>query len=175
MATGSSSRRGRRKKVLRRKDGSLYDVSERRRISHADLRDYVRDGGFFEARQDETHADCTFEVLQGMMGTGLLENFLPGTSGGPLSGLGALGALSGGTGPLGALTGGSGSGGALAHLARLVADEARRESERDRDDWDDPPRRSSRRESDRRGDGWDDPPRRSTWKDRSLEWQPDDD
>ena len=181
MATNFSSRRQRRKKVLRRRDGSLYDVSERRRISHAELRDYVREGGFFEARQEETRADCTFEVLQGMMGAGLLENFLPGMNRGPLSGLGALGALSGGAGPLGALTGGSDAAGTLGQLARLVRDEGRgRDSDRDRDDWDEPPRRSSRRErdhdrgleawedspssrreSDRRGDGWDAPPRRS--------------
>jgi len=39
------ARRRRRKKILRRSDGSLYDVSERRPISVVELREYVRDGG----------------------------------------------------------------------------------------------------------------------------------
>jgi hypothetical protein len=149
------ARRRRRKKILRRSDGSLYDVSERRPISVVELREYVRDGGFFEARREGTGADCTHEILQGIVGTGLLENLLPGMSGGgPLSGLGALGALAGGGGGLGAL--GNGSEG-LPQLARLLGDDRNhRES-----DWDyhDEPRRSPRRDH-RRREGWDDPPRR---------------
>src|SRR2546421_263594 len=117
MATEPKSRRRRRKKILRKDDGSLYDVSERRRITTAELRDYVRDGGLFEARRQEGGADCTHEVLQSVMGVGLLENLVPGMGGGSLPGLGGLGALAGG-GPLGAL----GGGGALGELARLVAD-----------------------------------------------------
>jgi len=51
MATEPKSRRRRRKKILRQNDGSLYDASERRRITTAELRDYLRDGGLFEARR----------------------------------------------------------------------------------------------------------------------------
>src|SRR2546421_7315019 len=84
MATEPKSRRRRRKKILRKDDGSLYDVSERRRITIAELRDYVRDGGLFEARRQEGGADCTYEVLQSVMGVGLLENLVPGMGGGSL-------------------------------------------------------------------------------------------
>ena len=75
MATEPKSRRRRRKKILRKNDGSLYDATERRRITHTELRDYVRDGGLFEARRQEGGADCTYEVLQSVMGVGLLENW----------------------------------------------------------------------------------------------------
>ena len=90
MATEPKSRRRRRKKILRKTDGSLYDATERRRITPAELRDYVRDGGLFEARRQENGADCTYEVLQGVVGAGLLQNLVPGMGGGPLSGLGGL-------------------------------------------------------------------------------------
>src|SRR5205085_12082422 len=100
MATEPKSRRRRRKKVLRKNDGSLYDATEQHRITAAELRDYVRDGGLFEARRQENGADCTYEVLQSVMGMGLLENLVPGIGGGSLPGLGGLGALAGG-GPLG--------------------------------------------------------------------------
>jgi hypothetical protein len=170
------SRRRQRKKILRRSDGSLYDVSERRQISQAELREFVRDGGFFEARRQGSGSDCTYEVLQGVVGAGFVENLLPGMgSGGPLPGLGALGAL------------GSGSGG-LDQLARLFGDERsprdsdrgyhdepRRSPRRDRDrrdDWDDRPRRRSEDDFDE-SDRWDKPPRRSgrrdSWRGQDFE------
>lgn len=139
MTTEPRSRRRRRKKIIRKSDGSLYDLSERRRISQSELKDYVRDGGLFEARRQDSGADCTYEVLQGMVGTGLVENLVPGLSKGPLSGLGGLGALSGGgLGQLGA-------------LARLLGEEAPYAG--GFDDQDEPRRRSRRRES---GQDWDD-------------------
>jgi len=171
------ARRRRRKKILRRSDGSLYDVSERRPISVVELREYVRDGGFFEARREGTGADCTHEILQGVVGTGLLENLLPGMSGGgPLSGLGALGAISGGGGGLG-----------LGQLARLLGDDRNhRESDRDYHDeprrsrrrdhqrwegWDERPRRRSERDVDDGPDWWDEPPQRSGRRDSRRGWE----
>lgn len=152
MATSSGSRRRHRKKIISKSDGSLYDLSERRRISHAELRDHVRDGGLFEARRhDRSGEDCTYEVLHGVMGEGVLENLVPGLGGGPLSGLGGLGGLPGGSGGLGGLAG-------LARLARLVGDGSGNRDWDRRDAWEDPPRRSSRRESDRGRDDWADAP-----------------
>ena len=183
MATEPKSRRRRRKKILRKNDGSLYDATERRRITHTELRDYVRDGGLFEARRQENGSDCTYEVLQGVVGTGLMENLVPGLGGGSLPGLGGLSALAGG-GPLGAL----GGGGGLGDLARLLGDQVARSGEHNGDDWDEPRRRShsrqsgewsrdddwseerSRRRSDDRdgadGDRSEDPPRRRQSRDR---------
>lgn len=151
MATEPKSRRRRRKKILRKNDGSLYDASERRRITPAELRDYVREGGLFEARRQENGADCTYEVLQSVVGAGLLENLVPGLGGGALPGLGGLSALAGG-GPLGALGGGGGLGG----LARLLGDQVARSGEHDGDDWDEPRRRSHSRRSGEwgRDDDW---------------------
>jgi hypothetical protein len=142
MATEPKSRRRRRKKILRKTDGSLYDATERRRITPGELRDYVRDGGLFEARRQENGADCTYEVLQSVVGIGLVENLIPGLGGGSLPGLGGLGALAGG-GPLGALGGGAG----LSDLARLVSDQIARSGDRNGDDWDEPRRRSHSRPS----------------------------
>src|SRR6266542_2813717 len=120
MATEPKSRRRRRKKILRKNDGSLYDATERRRITPTELRDYVRDGGLFEARRQENGADCTYEVLQGVVGVGFLQNLVPGMGGGPLSGLGGLSALAGGGGgALGAL----GGAGGLADLVRVLGNE----------------------------------------------------
>ena len=169
MATEPKSRRRRRKKILRKNDGSLYDATERRRITAAELRDYVRDGGLFEARRQETGADCTYEVLQSVVGAGLLEQLAPGLGGGPLSGLGGLGALAGGGGgALGAL----GGGGGLADLVRLLGN--------DRgggrwDDDDDPPRRAARRSADRGwGDGdWGDRPKSKHRRDEHRSDDPD--
>lgn len=138
MAIEAKSRRRRRKKILRKTDGSLYDATERRRITPAELRDYVRDGGLFEARRQENGADCTYEVLQSVVGLGLMENLVPGLGGGSLPGLGGLCALAGG-GPLGALGGGAG----LGELAQLVDHVAR--GERDGHGWDEPRRRSQAR------------------------------
>jgi hypothetical protein len=146
MATEPKSRRRRRKKILRKNDGSLYDATERRRITPAELRDYVRDGGLFEARRQENGSDCTYEVLQSVVGIGLMENLVPGLGGGSLPGLGGLSALAGG-GPLGAL----GSGGGLGDLARLIGDQVGRSGERNGDDWDEPRRRSHSRRSGERG------------------------
>ena len=148
MATEPKSRRRRRKKILRKNDGSLYDVNQRRRITQAELRDYVRDGGLFEARRHENGADCTYEVLQGVVGVGLLENLVPGM-GSSLPGLGGLGGL-------GALTGGGG----LGDLARLVGDQVARGGDRDADGWAEPRRRPRRGSSGDWGaeDGdWSDP------------------
>ncbi|MGH9005387.1 MAG: hypothetical protein ACRDYV_19870 [Acidimicrobiia bacterium] len=151
------SRRRFRKRIVRRHDGTLLDRSERRRISATELRDYIRDGGLFEARREESGADCTYEVLRDVMGTGLLEGMVPNLGANPLSGLGALGALTGGSSGLGGLGGAAGE---LARLARLASTDDR---DRDRDwvDWDDEPRRSSRRrERERDGNGRDEPPPR---------------
>jgi hypothetical protein len=158
MTAEPRSRRRRRKKIVRKSDGSLYDLSERRRISHSELKDYVRDGGLFEARRQDTGADCTYEVLQGMVGTGVMENLVPGLGGGPLSGLGGLG-------PMGALTGGSGGLGQLGALARLVGQEGR-----GFDDWDEPPRRSRRRGSERDWSGWDEAPPESGRRESDRDW-----
>ncbi len=155
VAVPRGSRRRYRKKIVRRKDGSLFDLSERRRISAAALADHVRDGGLFEARREESGTDCTYEILRDVMGTGMLEGMVPGLGGHPLSGLGPLGALAGGTGGLGRLGGAAGE---LARLARLAgADD--RERERDWDDWEESPRRSRRRrDRDPSSEGWDDEP-----------------
>jgi hypothetical protein len=165
MAPEPKSRRRRRKKILRKNDGSLYDATERRRITAAELRDHVRDGGLFEARRQENGADCTFEVLQSVMGVGLLENLVPGIGGASLPGLGGLGALAG-SGPLGGL----GGGGGLGELARLVGDQVARGGDRNGDDWEEPRRRSRRRSSGDwgRDDDWSDSPRRS--RRRSDDW-----
>jgi hypothetical protein len=137
MATEPKSRRRQRKKVLRKNDGSLYDATERRRITAGELRDYVRDGGLFEARWQDTGADCTYEVLQDVLGVSLLQSLVPGMGGGGIPGLGAL---AGGGGALGALGGAAG----LAEIVRALGESPGR---RDPgwDDWDEAPRRSSRR------------------------------
>ena len=166
MATEPKSRRRRRKKILRKNDGSLFDATERRRITHAELRDYVRDGGLFEARRQENGADCTYEVLHSVMGQGLLENFVPGLGGGSLPGLGGLSALAGG-GPLGALGGGAG----LGDLARLVGDHVARGGDQNGDDWEEPRRRSRHRSGDwSRDDEWSDPPGRSHRRSDERDW-----
>jgi|SRR3989442_4749942 len=181
MATEPKSRRRRRKKILRKTDGSLYDATERRRITPAELRDYVRDGGLFEARRQENGADCTYEVLQGVLGVGLLQNLVPGMGAGPLSGLGGLSALAGGGGgALGAL----GGTGGLADLARVLGDQAGRSRDGDWEDWEERPRRSHRRSSSDRawGDnggwgndgGWSEE-RRRTRRHDSPDWASDPD
>ena len=173
MATEPKSRRRRRKKILRKNDGSLFDATERRRITHAELRDYVRDGGLFEARRQENGADCTYEVLQEVVGVGLLQNLVPGMGGGPLSALGGLAGLGGGGGALSAL----GSGGSLAALARVLGDQAGRSGDHGWDDWEEPRRRKGRSSDDpgwADGDWSDAPPRRSLRR-GSDDWVPDPD
>jgi hypothetical protein len=128
MPTEPKSRRRRRKKILKRTDGSLFDATERRRISPGELRDYVRDGGLFEARRQENGADCTYEVLQSVMGMEFMQNLVPGLGSGPLAGLGGLGALTGG--------------GGLRDLARLLGQDW---SGGGWDGWDEAPERSQRR------------------------------
>jgi hypothetical protein len=140
MASEPKSRRRRRKKILRRNDGALYDATERRRISHAELRDYVRDGGLFEARRHENGADCTYEVLQNVMGVGMLQNLVPGLSGGGIPRLGGLSALANG-----------GGGGGLAEIARMLGDHVGGSGDRGWEDWDERPRRTPRRTDD---GGW---------------------
>jgi len=44
MATEPKSRRRRRKKILRKTDGSLFDATERRRITPAELRAFLEQG-----------------------------------------------------------------------------------------------------------------------------------
>lgn len=172
MVTERKSRRRRRKKIIRRDDGSLFDVSERRRITAAELRDYVREGGLFEARREGSGTDCTYEVLQSVVASGMLANLVPGM-GGPLAGLGGLSGLSGfsgGGGPLAAL----GGVGGLADLARVWTDEGRGTRGGGWDDWEPRRRRSARRSSD---DGswaeedWGETPRRS--ERRNGDWAAD--
>ncbi len=166
MPTESKSRRRRRKKILKKTDGSLFDATERRRITRAELRDYLRDGGLFEARRQENGADCTYEVLQSVVGMEFLQNLVPGLGSGSLAGLGGLGALTGGGGPLAGL----GGAGGLRDLARLLGQEDR---DGDRwDDWDEPSRRSPRRSEDpgwRDGD-WAEPPSRRPHRHDDPNW-----
>lgn len=156
MATEPKSRRRRRKKILRKTDGSLFDATERRRITPGELRDYVRDGGLFEARRQENGADCTYEVLQSVLGVGMLESLVPGLGGNPLAGLPGLGGLS-------AL----GNNGALAELGRLLGNGR---DDRGWDDWDEPRRKSQRRSDGDRdwadGEWSEDPPKREPRRDR---------
>jgi hypothetical protein len=158
MTSEPRSRRRRRKKIIRKTDGSLYDLTERRRITLSELKDYVKDGGLFEARRQDSGADCTYDVLQSLVGTGLVETCVPGVGSGPLSGLGGLGALGG-------LAGGSGGLGQLGALARLLGQEAPQA-----DDWDEPPRRSRRRGSERDWSGWDEAPRHSSRRESDRGW-----
>jgi len=171
MATEPKSRRRRRKKILRKNDGSLYDATERRPISHAELREYVRDGGLFEARKKESGADCTYEVLQSVMGVGMLQSLIPGLGGGGIPGLGGLSTL----GNLGNLANG---GGGLAEIARALGDAAGRSGDRAWDDWDEPPRRSQRRYEDRErnwsNDDWGDKSKR-THRHDDPDWATDSD
>ena len=177
MAPEPKSRRRRRKKIIRKNDGRLFDATERRHITATELRDYLRDGGLFEARREDGGADCTHEVLQGIVGAGLVENLVPGL-GGRIPGLGGLGLLGGlegltGGGGLSGL-GGLGGAGGLARLARLLDDDDRdRRSDRDRDRDHDRDRDSDR---DRRWNEepvWDDRPRKRRSGERSwpqAEW-----
>ncbi|MGH8975167.1 MAG: hypothetical protein ACRD0C_18435 [Acidimicrobiia bacterium] len=169
MAAEHSSRRRRRKKILRRSDGSLYDVSERRRITEAELRDYVRDGGLFEARRKDSGGDCTYEVLQDVVGSGFLESLVPGMSSSPLAGLRTLAGLAGGGGTLSALSGAGG----MRQLADLVGEEPRGgHGSWDDDDWDGPRRSRRSRRSDQEP-GWEDgdvPPDRPERPDSRREW-----
>lgn len=131
MAAEPKSRRRKRKKILRKDNGSLFDASERRPITLTELREYVRGGGLFEARRHENGADCTYEVLQSVMGAGMLQNLVPGLGGGSLPGLGGLSGL----GKLSELANGAGG---LAEIARVLGREG---SDRGGwDDWDEPRR-----------------------------------
>lgn len=76
--------------VLRRSDGSLYDVAGQRPITASELRDHVSDGGLFEARREDSNADCTLEVLSEIAGAGAPEQLVPGVGNGALSALSAL-------------------------------------------------------------------------------------
>ena len=155
MATEPKSRRRRRKKILCKSDGSLFDATDRRSITQAELREYVRDGGLFEARKKESGADCTYEVLQSVMGVGMLQNLIPGLGGG--GGIPGLGRLS----ALGNLAHG---GGGLAEIARALGDSVNRSGDRGWEDWDEPSHRSNRRPEDRNADwadgDWGDKPKR---------------
>jgi hypothetical protein len=66
--------------VIRESDRTLYDVTERRRISLAELRDFVGDGGYFEARRHDSGADCTAQVLQDLLSDSLATAVVPGLS-----------------------------------------------------------------------------------------------
>ncbi len=166
MTASSPSRRRRRKRIICEDDGSLYDVKERRRISNAELRSYLQDGGLFEARRRGSGADCTYEVLQGAMGRGVLEGLLPGLNLGSFSDkLGGLGALSRGLGALSSL---SGEQGGLGGLGRLLEDGGRDEPRPRRESRDEPPRR--RRANGRSEDWYDEPPRSGAARRPSDEW-----
>jgi hypothetical protein len=123
----AGSRRRFRKKVLCRHDGELFDLTLRRPISLDELREYVRDGGLFEARTRESGRDCTLEVLQRIVGDGLLANMVPGLSGNPLA------ALAGG-GRMEAFNG----------LMRLLGPNAPGPSGWDRESWEGPARERRR-------------------------------
>ena len=167
MVTDRKSRRRRRKKIVRSDDGSLFDASERRGITTAELRDYVREGGLFEARRQGSGSDCTYEVLQSVLGSGMPANLVPGL-GGPLTGLGGLSGVSGGGGPLAAL-------GGLGDLTPLSTDAVGRSRGRDWEDSEERPRRSGRHSLDDRnwaeGD-WAETPRRSELRD-GEDWAAD--
>jgi hypothetical protein len=128
MATDPRSRRRGRKKILRKNDRSLYDATELRRITPGELRDYVKDGGLFEARRHENGADCTYEVLREVVGAGLMQNLAPGMGAAPLTGLGALAAL-----------------------ARVIGDQAGGSADGGWDEWEEPRRRKGRSSDDRGG------------------------
>ena len=165
MATEPKSRRRKRKKILRKDNGSLFDASERRPITLTELREYVRGGGLFEARRHENGADCTYEVLQSVMGAGMLQNLVPGLGGGSLPGLGGLSGL----GKLSELANGAGG---LAEIARVLGREG---SDRGGwDDWDEP--RRTRRGADHRWDNPDfaEPPQSKTRHD-DPDWASDPD
>jgi len=171
MATESKSRRRRRKKIVRSDDGSLYDATERRRITAAELRDYVRDGGLFEARRQGSGTDCTYEVLQSVLGIGMLQNLVPGAGTGPL---GALGGLGGGSSLLGAL----GGAGGLAEVVRALGEQRDRGRDGGWEDWDDDDRRRPRRPADGRwaSDEFTDPPSRPSKPERrGDDWATDPD
>lgn len=165
MATEPKSRRRKRKKILRKDNGSMFDASERRPITLTELREYVRGGGLFEARRHDNGSDCTYEVLQSVMGAGMLQNLVPGLGGGSLPGLGGLSGL----GKLSELANGAGG---LAEIARVLGQEGT-----DRggwDDWDEP--RRPRRSPDHRWDSPDfaDPPSGKTRHD-DPDWASDPD
>ena len=137
MSGPEGSRRRNRKRVLLREDGELFDVSERRPITVAELREYLLDGGLFEARTKETGRDCTYEVLRKLVGSQLMGGMLPGLSGNPLAVAG----------------GGGGKLDTLASVLRLLDNGGGGRSRWEHDDWDEPPRR---RKAESRG--WDDDP-----------------
>jgi hypothetical protein len=64
--------------LVRDSDGTLRDVTEKRRIGIDELRDDLRAGRYFRARTQSTDADCTHEVL----GEILLAGALPGSNAG---------------------------------------------------------------------------------------------
>ena len=138
MSAPEGSRRKNRKRVLLREDGELFDLSERRPISVADLREYLLDGGLFEARTKESGRDCTYEVLRKLVGGQLMGGVLPGLSGNPLAAAG----------------GGGGKLEALASVLRLLDSGGGGRGNWDRDTWDDEPPRRRKAES----RGWDEDP-----------------
>ena len=165
MTASSPSRRRRRKRIICEDNGSLYDVSERRRISHGELRCYLQDGGLFEARRQGSGVDCTYEVLQGAMGRGVLEGLVPGLNLGSFSDeLGGLGGLSGGLGALSSL---SRQQGGLGALGRLLEGGGRDEPRREAGD-----ERPRRRRANGRSEEWYDepPPRSKASRGSSDEW-----
>jgi hypothetical protein len=163
------SRRGRVKRVLRSRDGSLYDADEQRPITLEELADHMRAGGHFQARRRETGTDCTPQLMMEVYRANIADMILPGNPFGGMGGLGGLGGLVG--------LGRDASGASLAgSLLRFLDDGGRR----DRDHWDDgqeerrrddrwPEARGRKRREDvhrefpdRVDRGWDDQNRRSS-------------
>ncbi len=76
--TGRASRRSARKQVVRDGAGRLFDESLGRPISRSQLRDYLADGGFFEARRGDTSVDCTVQVLREVLVDGTVADLFFG-------------------------------------------------------------------------------------------------
>jgi|GEM_PF-4073584 len=87
-----SSRRRDRKRIVVREDGAMFDLSARRPISTTALREYLQDGGLFEAATQQGGRDCTYEVLRKIVGAPDPSRPPPGAPG-PMSALGVLGKL----------------------------------------------------------------------------------
>ncbi len=79
-ASMSAHRRSRlpRRELVRDSDGTLRDVTDRRRIGIDELRDDLRAGRYFRARTESTDADCTHEVLGQILAAGALPGSNPG-------------------------------------------------------------------------------------------------
>jgi hypothetical protein len=75
------SRRRPRKHVVRHSDGSLFDTLQGRAITPEELADHLRNGGLFEARREDSGADCTFDVLHRVLEAGSPRTLMPRSGG----------------------------------------------------------------------------------------------